>query len=137
MRAKQTGVTLIELIVVVIIVGILAGIAVPSYRNYIIRTHRVEAKSTLLNLLSNQERFYLANNTYADNDALTDAPPAGLGMPATTENGWYTLAINAADAAGFTATATATGGQAQDTDCATFTINQAAVKTATSTNCWD
>ena len=137
MKRFQSGMTLVELMIVVIIVAVLASIAVPSYRQYVMRTHRTEARSALLNLASAQERFYLQNNTYAANAALSTAPPNGLGIPATTENGYYTIAITAADAAGFSATATATGGQADDTRCATFTINQAGSKTATNADCWD
>ncbi|HEX6572671.1 MAG TPA: type IV pilin protein [Steroidobacteraceae bacterium] len=140
----QRGVTLIELMIVIVVVGILASIAVPSYRSYVLRTHRVEAKTALLNLAAAQEKHYLQNNTYAANSALTTAPPAGLGLPATTENGWYTVAIaSGANAASFTATATSAGAQVADTDCATFTITALGVKTATkqggatSTVCWD
>lgn len=136
MRYKSAGVTLIELVVVVAIVALLASIAVPSYRQYLLRTHRAEAMSALMQLAAAQEKFYLQNNTYAGNDLLDDAPPAGLGLSATTERGHYTMAIGAANAAGFTATATAAGSQATDSHCATFTINQAGTKTATSTDCW-
>jgi len=135
------GVTLIELMIVIVIVAILASIAVPSYRNYVLRSHRVEAKTALLNLAAAQEKFYLQNNTYATNSLLTTAPPSGLGLAATTENGWYTVAIaNGANAAGFSATATATGTQTADGDCASFTINQLGVKSATGdkpTVCWN
>ena len=138
MRTFSRGFTLIELMIVIVIAAVLASIAVPSYRSYVLRTHRVEAKTALLNLAAAQERFYLENNTYAANAVLATAPPAGLGLPATTENGWYNVAIaNGANAATFTATATATGAQAADTDCASFSITALGVKTATSTKCWD
>jgi type IV pilus assembly protein PilE len=143
MPIRMKGFTLIELMIVIVVIAVLGSIAVPSYRSYILRTHRVEAKSALLNLAAAQEKFYLQNNTYAADDDLTDAPPAGLGLPETTENGWYTLEITAADATNFTARATAAGGQADDSDCATFTINALGVKSATkqgggaSTVCWD
>jgi type IV pilus assembly protein PilE len=144
MRNRMTGVTLIELMIVVVIVAILASIAVPSYRSYVLRSHRVDAKTALLNLAAAQEKFYVQNNTYATNSQLTTAPPNGLGLSATTERGWYTIAIaNGANAAGFSATATATGSQTADDDCATFTINQLGQKTATksgggaSTVCWN
>jgi type IV pilus assembly protein PilE len=135
-RQQQTGITLIELMVVVVIVAILASIAIPSYRQYVIRTHRTEAKTALLSLAAAQEKFYVQNNRYAEPDELTDAPPAGLGMSATTESGWYELEITDADATAFAATATATGGQAQDTHCEEFSINQAGVKDATNDDCW-
>jgi type IV pilus assembly protein PilE len=135
MQYRMRGMSLIELMVVVAIVALLATIAVPSYRQFLLRSHRAEAKSALLNLAAAQEKFYLQNNTYTTD--LTTAPPAGLGLTPTTVNGHFTVAIAAgANAAGFTATATAAGGQAQDTHCATFTINQAGARTATSVDCW-
>jgi len=118
----------------VLVVGILAAIAVPSYRTYLLRSHRVEATAALLKLSAAQEKFYLQNNTYTT--ALDDAPPDGLGMPAVTENGFYDIAIDSADAAGFQATATAKGSQADDSHCTEFTIDQTGTKTATSTDCW-
>lgn len=143
MRNRMTGVTLIELMIVIVVVAILASIAVPSYRSYVLRSHRVEAKTALLNLAAAQEKFYLVNNTYATNAQLTTAPPNGLGLSATSERGWYTIAITGGDATSFSATATATGTQTADGDCATFTINQLGQKTATksgggaSTVCWN
>jgi type IV pilus assembly protein PilE len=140
---RQRGVTLIELMIVVVIVAILASIGIPSYRSYVLRTHRTEAKTALMSLAASQEKFYLQNNRYADTGEHDDAPPAGLGLPTTTENGWYTIAIVDGDAATFSARATATGSQTEDTDCASFTITATGVKTATkqggaaSTVCWD
>ena len=136
MKPKSAGMTLIELMIVVAIVALLASIAVPSYRQYVLRANRTEATTALLQLAAAQEKFYLQNNTYATNDLIDDAPPAGLGLSATTARGYYTLAIGGGDAAGFTATATATGSQAIDSTCASFTINQSGAKSATSSDCW-
>jgi len=136
--------TLIELMIVSVVVAILASLAVPGYRSYVLRTHRVEARTALLNLAAAQEKFYLVNNTYATRLQLTETPPDGLGLSATTENGWYEIAIaDGANATGFSATATAQGAQTADSACATFTINQLGQKTATrggggaSTGCWN
>ena len=134
--AKQLGVTLIELMIVVVVVAVLASIAVPSYRAFVIRAHRTEAKSVLLSLAAAQEKFYLQNNRYADTAELTVAPPGGLGLPATTENGWYEIDIVDGDADGFEATATAVADQAQDSHCAEFSVNQAGVRDATNDDCW-
>ena len=59
------GFSLIELLVVVVIVAILGLVAIPSYRQYNIRAQRTEAKTALLRLAANQERFYLQNNSYS------------------------------------------------------------------------
>jgi len=142
MRWNSRGFTLIELMIVVLVVAVLASIAVPSYRQYVLRTHRTEAKAALLNVAAAQEKFYLQNNTYTT--ALSAAPPAGLGIAATTRNGYYTIAIGDADATEYSVTATATGTQTQDTACASFAIDSFGVKSATKKGggdnaaaCWD
>ena len=143
MPTRPQGVTLIELLVVIVIVAMMASASVPSYRRYVLRAHRVEAKTALLNLATAQERFYLQNNGYAGHSALATAPPDGLGLPGTTGNGWYTIAITAANATAFSATATAAGAQTADGDCTTFTIDSLGVRGATerggtpSTTCWN
>lgn len=133
MRTQNRGITLIELVVVVAIVALLATIAIPSYRQFVLRSHRAEATVALLALAAAQEKHYLQNNTYTDE--LTDAPPDGLGLQATTENGYYDIEITEADADGFSATATATGGQADDGDCPSFSIDQAGTRGGND-GCW-
>jgi type IV pilus assembly protein PilE len=137
MKAIQTqrGVTLIELVVVMIIVGILAAVAIPSYRNYVLRSQRSDAKDALLALATQQEKFYLQCNRYAD--VIADAPDCAafeLQGAATSENGWYDLDTDAdADPTlGFTATATAVAGenQAQDSECEIFQVTNRGVRTA-------
>jgi type IV pilus assembly protein PilE len=64
MRFNSRGVTLIELMIVIIVVAVLASIAIPSYRQYVLRSHRTEAKAALMNVAAAQEKFYLQNNTY-------------------------------------------------------------------------
>jgi type IV pilus assembly protein PilE len=131
MIKKQRGMTLIELMIVVAIVAILASIALPAYGRYVMRAKRTDATSALLQIAAAQERFYLQNNTYAGD-------PADLGITGTPDN-LYALTIAGAGAAGYTATATAQGSQAADTDCATFSINQLGQRTATGADsdvCW-
>lgn len=144
MRKANRGVTLIELMVVVAVAAILASIAVSSYRNSVIRANRTEASAALLRAAAAQERFYLQNNTYAENADLTAASPAGLGLARTTESGYYTLTIaNDDPLVDFTVTATpvAGGGMADDADCATLTVDQSGARGATGspdavTRCW-
>jgi type IV pilus assembly protein PilE len=145
-RHRQRGVTLIELIVVVIIVGILASVAIPSYRAYVMRSQRADAKDALLALATAQEKHYLQCNSYGDNLAnATDCAAGNVLSPGASKNGWYDLSIDVADNVSFTvsATAVATEGQFQDTDCRSFTITNAGVRTAenaggadNSAECW-
>lgn len=125
-RVRQRGVTLLELMTVVMIIGILSAIAIPSYRTYLMRAQRSDATAALLRVAAAQEKFYLQNNSYATNAQLAAGPPAGLGFVGT-EHGFYNLGLASTDVTlDFTVTATpiAGGPQVKDTACATFTIDQ-------------
>jgi len=63
-KRNQTGVTLLELMTVVVIIGVLTSIAIPSYRRYTLRAQRSDATAALLRIAAAQEKFYLQNNTY-------------------------------------------------------------------------
>ena len=138
-RRRMAGVTLIELMAVVMVISVLGIIALPSYRQYTMRAQRTEAKNALLRLQTNQERYYLANHTYGGTANL-----AALGFPTgKTENGSYQLTIAGNDANTYTATATAIAGgridMTQDAMCTSLSITAQGVKTATGSNptsCW-
>lgn len=133
-KRSQTGVTLIELMIVVVIVVILGAIAIPNYRDYSIRAQRTEAKSALLQLAANQERYY-DQNGHSFTSTLADVQ-----MPATTESDTYQLSIDAgADETTFTARARAINTMADDDECQVFTINAQGVRGAapdTDDDCW-
>ena len=61
---KQTGFTLIEVMIVVAVVAILAAIAMPSYQEYIRKGRRAEARTALMELMQQQERYATQRNTY-------------------------------------------------------------------------
>ncbi len=61
---RLSGFTLIELMLTVVIIGILVGIAYPSYLEQVQKARRAEAKSALIQLATALERFYTENNTY-------------------------------------------------------------------------
>ena len=64
MYRRMRGITLLELMIVVVIVGILTAIAYPNYREFAARAKRTEAMALLLEIATNQERFYLQYNRY-------------------------------------------------------------------------
>ena len=126
-RFKARGMTLIELMIVVVIVAILASVGIPSYRQYVIRSTRTEAKTALLRVQAAQEKFYLQNNQYAAGGQLTDAPPGGLGLSNKSENGNYdiSLPVSPQGVQGFLARAVPAdgSGQKQDQACPEFSID--------------
>jgi type IV pilus assembly protein PilE len=65
LRARASGFTLIEMMIVVAIVGILAGIALPSYFTYIMRSRIIEATTALGDIRSQMEKYYMDNRNYS------------------------------------------------------------------------
>ncbi|MBO2693025.1 type IV pilin protein [Shewanella algae] len=128
---KAAGFTLIEAMITVVIIGILAAIAYPSYVQYIAKSTRAEAHAALMRLANLQEQYYLDNRTYA-----TDMTKLGLNAsPFITENGHYSIASTGTGS--FTLTATAQGVQAsRDSKCKTLTLTDAGVKGGASAECW-
>ena len=123
---RMRGVTLMELLVVIAIVGIIAAVAVPTYRKYLVRTQRAEAKIALLQLQTAQEKFYMQNNSFTGRRQRITAD-GGLGLLTTTETGKYDIAVAlGADGQTYVATAiTACRRRTEDdVECANFTINQ-------------
>lgn len=130
---KNTGFTLVELMVVVAIIGIITAVAYPSYDSYMKKSRRSDAKIALTKMADRQERFYLQNNTYTTNTA-------SVGGTGTDEN-YYTLSIDSADVNGFALTATAVAGGPQATDtttnngnCTIMQLSSTAAKTPAA--CW-
>jgi type IV pilus assembly protein PilE len=122
---SRRGITLMELLIALVVVGILAAIAVPAYQRYMRRVHRTEAMTALHELMAAQERFHLRQGVYSSE--LTASPPAGLGIGAVSAGGRYSITVAlSADGQTFIATATPTreGGQAADTQCLAFSVDQ-------------
>ena len=131
---RMHGITLIELMIVLVVISILAAIAYPDYREFVARAKRTEAKTALLQIATNQERFYLQNNTYT-----TDMTQ--LGFPVAdnfiTDSGSYDVRVTAADANNFTATATYRFTDGEALKCNLFQIDGRGTRISDpDTDCW-
>ena len=118
------GFTLIEVMVTVAIIGILASIAIPAYRDYILRGQLQEATTSLSDGRVRMEQFFQDNLTYA-------------GGPCPGATKYFTFACNPRDKTSFTITASGQGNAAGFS----YTINQNAVKASTTAwgngaSCW-
>ncbi|PID46724.1 MAG: hypothetical protein CSB47_02690 [Proteobacteria bacterium] len=131
--SKNTGFSLIELVITVAVIGILSSIAIPSYTKYVRETKRTEAKTEILRIAQLQESYYVQHLSYAK--ALNDA--GGLGFASeklTTESGLYFVQVwgldssnniinscdgtNTTPCVGYKIRATPVTGKGQDNDSA-------------------
>lgn len=122
---KQPGFTLIELMIVVLVIGILAAIAVPIYQQHVISSERAAAQSAMLEIAGQLERHYTQNNQYPDDSNLSprienmvdQAESSGRHeFDIDTENDEFDITVTSVDN--------------RDDDCATMTVNHRGQRTA-------
>lgn len=145
---RQSGFTLIELMITVVVIAILAAVAYPSYQDYIVRSNRSAAQSFMYGVASKQEQYLLDARRYG-------ATVTELAMTVPTEvSSKYNVTITctmpaaagsctaAAGTPAYVITGTPIGSQLTgDTKCSVITLNQAGAKTesgtaASATDCW-
>lgn len=132
---RDSGFSLIELLIVVVIIGILAAVAIPAYGTYVVRTNRAAARSCMMEFTQFMERYYTTNLTYVD------AAPA-LGCQSEGNLGTrYTITVGNLAQNTYIVTATPVGEQlARDTACGILRVNQAGTRTRSGTgtvaDCW-
>lgn len=141
------GFTLIELMITLAVMAIVVAVGYPMYTDQVLKSHRVDAKSVLMQVALVQERFYVVNGNYG-NAAQLGAEYAnvinGVDRDGDGNGDYYAFAVdedpdNNALTDDFLLTATTAGAQTGDADCATFTIDQAGARAATGAdtdNCW-
>ncbi|GAB2778349.1 hypothetical protein GCM10027040_00720 [Halomonas shantousis] len=79
---RQTGFTLIELMIVVVIIAILATIAYPNYTRYVQESRRTDAQAMLMEVAGRLERCYTSLNDYQ---------ACNIDFPITSEEGFYQI----------------------------------------------
>ena len=138
MHAKQRGLTLIELMVVVAVMAILASVAYPLYTNQTQKARRADAKIALESIAMAQERFYTINGRYAA--TLSSLQVSADIQGGASDQGYYDISVgyDGGDPQTFVAEAekAAGGSQSGDSTCAKFTIDQTGTKDATGAKCW-
>jgi len=127
LKTTPQGFTLLEIIIVIIIVGILASLALPRFLKTVEFSRASEALAQLSSIRRAMERCYLWTNTYVLCNAFT---ALDIDDPATQTNAHFTYGLGVPTAAAFTITATRNAVNGGD-GTATITINEAGTKTGT------
>ena len=160
-KIANQGFSLIELMVVVLILGIIAAIAIPNYTRWVTQSRRTDAQTALLNVANRLEKYFSYCNTYTTVTAgvwPANCPPEpggaglGLGNPLLSPDRHYVITIQGGTLNGAAVASTnyiinavpasalvGTGQQVNDAECTQFRLDstgaRAAVGTA-SARCW-
>lgn len=142
---RVKGFTLIELLITLAVISIITAITLPAYTNSVQKSRRIMAKSALQELATRQEKFYAANNRYANSPTeLGYAVSNGDKVDISNENNrvFYQMSMNITNAtelapASFSAKAEPKDAQSDDA-CGTFTLNSDGERgtTTSKVGCW-
>lgn len=138
---QTNGFSLPELLAVLTIIGVLLAMAMPSYRQYVLRSNRSEAQALLVDAAARQARYYAQHRQYVTRpQALGELQlPRTQGNEVLSASGLYRLHV-ASGSGGFVLQAHPLGAQRADTACATLHIDgigsTGSSGTASALECW-
>jgi type IV pilus assembly protein PilE len=121
--SDQRGMTLLELMIVIAIVGILAAIAMPAFNNQVMEARRADARNALFDWQLRQAEYFSDNLSYANVSTINGSG----GNTVDSGEGYYDVTATSSSSSAFEMTATPKSGttQASDSECANyFCINQ-------------
>jgi type IV pilus assembly protein PilE len=123
-RRRAQGVTLIETLVALVVLGVLVAIAIPAHREYVVRVNRSDARRDLLALAEQLHRCFDRAGDYRMDSA--GSPKPCVKLPATNAEGTYTVtfAPGQPTASGFRLIAQPRAAQAADSRCASLTLDE-------------
>lgn len=134
------GFTLVEVMMVMVLIGIVAGLAYPAYTSHIVNARRGDAHALMLAAAVKQEQYYAQRGLYTS-DMRELGYPAD---PAVSAKGFYRIdATLSGGGQGYTLTATRVGVQTGDSSCGDLTLSHTGIKSAVNnsdatpqTTCW-
>lgn len=131
-RQRNAGFTLIEIMITLVIISVLSAIALPAYKDHVVRARLTEAFSALSTVQTSAEQFWANNRSYVGMSAVS-------GWPTASDN--FTYSLDVATPSAYTVKATGIG----KVTGFTYTIDQSGKRltvsvgtgwTKTTKECW-
>lgn len=145
----EKGFTLIELMIVIVVVGILFFVAIPTYQQYVLKSNRSVARGKLLDVVARMEQYFSNNRIYiedlgelgygsVDGDGDVGVASNSNLVAPTSADAVYEIeaTVIAGPPATFSISAIPKNVQVKDTECGTFTISSDGDRSAAGSNCW-
>jgi type IV pilus assembly protein PilE len=146
-QSRHSGLTLIEVLTVLVALVVIAAVAIPLWRTHQLRVRRADAIEALNAVQSAQDRYFGAHAEYADGSRQLAAPPNGLGIQRKSRLGFFEIEVQrSADGLGYVATARSVKRDdgPPDTRCAQMRMDQHGRQSAlndigedSSADCWN
>lgn len=139
-RPPAPGLSLIELMIALAILGVLLGLAWPSYQGQVRRAYRAQAQAALLEAQQFMERWQALQGRYTTDSGAAPALPLRLQKAPAEGEPRYLLSLASVDAASYVLKAEPQGVMAGDA-CGSLTLSSTGVRGRTgsglsSQQCW-